>query len=1219
MNNVYIIQRCLICITLIQSLSILASDSIRQTNTMMMSSINNFNLYSFRENKFIKPHYVRSLNYINSIVENNKKMENNEKINIFLLRSKDDYIKLFDNNHRNKIVIFENQPLFGNSDLFPEQNIFKSLLYQYIQQTLLPNLMANPLNQYENYFSIDNSQMDFSIKNWFAQSFAYQQISQVLKHHKHNGLLLSQLEQATKEGLLPRFHEITDSHHILPNLNNSILLGSFFIDWLIKKFSDAKLYQFSSIVNQAHEQTLNAVFKQFFHHDLSNLYHEFIAFFTYQVISDSQQTHIDQNELVKLWFNNENQIESYSISPNKALLAVNSIESEYGTKTPRLIVYSTQGATNATTSYLTNNTLSVNNTKPIINSLSGIDHGKINDIKWLNDHVIIYNASIVNEFGQFENQLFKWNISTDNIKKLNNTTHFQKFDINRYTNTIIAEKSSAGVSYLVQYNINSAKQNRLLPLNQEASYRNPKFSKNTRKISFLKKIKTRPWKISVLNLENNKENIINIPPTIQNIIDPYWLDDQTLCFSSYNGKSFIFRSININNGNITTLFNSQHYARNIYFLDKNNFIFLSQKYNKNHIYKSNRLNRYIVSNKNNNTESVFVNPVKKVSLVSIPATEKKSNLLQDIIFSSQHKNKPFYKQKSVSSSGYSKEQFQYVDTQQLTSDQNIIADSKMRSNYKIDLTSLDEHYPQNINSLRREQPPQRQNSSPNRDTVYHNDGQKKHRQELQHNRSFLEDHHRLSDQNHHQNPVDYQHSTESGYPSNQSYKNGTYQSQRGYSRQPEYYENNYQENYYRSSPDERRQNQINRPYSTDNVNANQYDQRYPQQRPYPQQQFQQGSYPTENNRPVNSRQPNQYNQGYRNRPQATTIEPSSIQDEADQLISEVDSLESISEEDIFQSNDDNNMNPSFQNPYANQNNSNLREEDIHSQIDRHPYHHFERTQTKPHSQQYKNRFNRVENSTYDSQRIQPQRLREHSRSYQPSYRQNNQYQDNYNGPHSQKNQMPRSYSDEDNRQRLQRNDDQQPTHQYYRPQSKLFQPDNNQHQRTESRVPDLMSSTHLNQLPPMSWLDESIATTHQVENNCWHQAGKQFNLDPWLLYSIAQVESNLDPKAINQNKNSEDVGLMQINSFWFKALKNQGIDRNDLFKPCINIKVGAWVLAHSIDSMGNNWQAIGAYNAGTSKQAKFKRIRERYAQKVLTQYRTTLNQYNKNNDLSALQ
>ena len=102
--------------------------------------------------------------------------------------------------------------------------------------------------------------------------------------------------------------------------------------------------------------------------------------------------------------------------------------------------------------------------------------------------------------------------------------------------------------------------------------------------------------------------------------------------------------------------------------------------------------------------------------------------------------------------------------------------------------------------------------------------------------------------------------------------------------------------------------------------------------------------------------------------------------------------------------------------------------------------------------------------------------------------------------------MPRSYSDEDNRQRLQRNDDQQPANQYYRPQSKLFQPDNNQHQRTESRVPDLMSSTHLNQLPPMSWLDESIATTHQVENNCWHQAGKQFNLDPWLLYSIAQVE-----------------------------------------------------------------------------------------------------------------
>jgi soluble lytic murein transglycosylase-like protein len=48
---------------------------------------------------------------------------------------------------------------------------------------------------------------------------------------------------------------------------------------------------------------------------------------------------------------------------------------------------------------------------------------------------------------------------------------------------------------------------------------------------------------------------------------------------------------------------------------------------------------------------------------------------------------------------------------------------------------------------------------------------------------------------------------------------------------------------------------------------------------------------------------------------------------------------------------------------------------------------------------------------------------------------------------------------------------------------------------------------------------------------CFEDAGNKYGINPILLESIARVESNLNPKAINKNTNgTSDIGLMQINS-----------------------------------------------------------------------------------------
>ncbi|MFC5474045.1 lytic transglycosylase domain-containing protein [Paraherbaspirillum soli] len=110
---------------------------------------------------------------------------------------------------------------------------------------------------------------------------------------------------------------------------------------------------------------------------------------------------------------------------------------------------------------------------------------------------------------------------------------------------------------------------------------------------------------------------------------------------------------------------------------------------------------------------------------------------------------------------------------------------------------------------------------------------------------------------------------------------------------------------------------------------------------------------------------------------------------------------------------------------------------------------------------------------------------------------------------------------------------------------------------------------------------------------CWRQAATSYGVNPDLLYAIAKTESSLNPRAINRNKDgSYDIGLMQINSRWFPQLEKYGVDREQLYDPCVSIQVGAWILAQNMRRLGNSWNAVGAYNSGNPV------LRMKYAMRV---------------------
>lgn len=136
-----------------------------------------------------------------------------------------------------------------------------------------------------------------------------------------------------------------------------------------------------------------------------------------------------------------------------------------------------------------------------------------------------------------------------------------------------------------------------------------------------------------------------------------------------------------------------------------------------------------------------------------------------------------------------------------------------------------------------------------------------------------------------------------------------------------------------------------------------------------------------------------------------------------------------------------------------------------------------------------------------------------------------------------------------------------------------------------------------------------IVTAAMVASvNCWSAAAYRYELPAELLYAMGSVESSHNPHArAFANDGTYSVGIMQINSSWFPRLRQHGIPETDLWDPCVNIQVGAWILRQEVDRYGYSWEAIGAYYAGayTQKSYHWKINHYRgYATKVLDRWRS---------------
>lgn len=131
-------------------------------------------------------------------------------------------------------------------------------------------------------------------------------------------------------------------------------------------------------------------------------------------------------------------------------------------------------------------------------------------------------------------------------------------------------------------------------------------------------------------------------------------------------------------------------------------------------------------------------------------------------------------------------------------------------------------------------------------------------------------------------------------------------------------------------------------------------------------------------------------------------------------------------------------------------------------------------------------------------------------------------------------------------------------------------------------------------------LAASVSACAQQGWQCWADASARYKVPVDLLYAIARVETGNRAHLVSApNKNGTyDIGLMQINSMHLPRLKKLGInERNLLADPCLNLHVGASILADAISRHGFTWTGIGAYNAGSPEK------RRAYASKVFAMYK----------------
>jgi soluble lytic murein transglycosylase-like protein len=99
---------------------------------------------------------------------------------------------------------------------------------------------------------------------------------------------------------------------------------------------------------------------------------------------------------------------------------------------------------------------------------------------------------------------------------------------------------------------------------------------------------------------------------------------------------------------------------------------------------------------------------------------------------------------------------------------------------------------------------------------------------------------------------------------------------------------------------------------------------------------------------------------------------------------------------------------------------------------------------------------------------------------------------------------------------------------------------------------------------------------------CINESAYIYRIPAKLIIAVLNVEQGKKGLIKKNTNGSYDLGEMQINSHWWPMLYQFNITPQDvLYKPCINLRVGSWILAREIAEGNNLLEGVGNYNSHT--------------------------------------